>query len=69
MKKVLFVITVIGAVTLSSCAKDYTCTCTSDCSGSPITTTATYHSTKKKAKDSCNQATQTPGCTTTCEIK
>jgi hypothetical protein len=68
MKTIILTFVFIVGVCLTSCKKDYTCTCTSDCSGSSITSTASYHSTKKKAKESCDQAAATPGCTTTCTI-
>ena len=48
----------IFAATLSSCKKNYTCTCTKAYSGTSMYTsdvTYTYKDTKKNAEDKCQQ--------------
>ena len=54
MKKSLFVVAaVIASLSFSSCAKDYTCTCTTTISGSSTSVSTTVHGTKSKAKTAC----------------
>jgi hypothetical protein len=68
MKKLLFVVAIVAtsAVVLSSCKKDYTCTC-KDSNGSSVS--VTYHTTKSKAKDACNSAGSTYGSSYSCSIQ
>jgi hypothetical protein len=50
MKNLFALSFVVAVVSLSSCAKDYSCECT-DANGTKTTTT--IHSSKKKAKTAC----------------
>lgn len=69
MKKITLLAVVIGAMSLASCKKNYTCTCTTTDSSSPsdppIVTPYTVKETKKKAKDACNKSNQSAGTITT----
>lgn len=59
MKKVLFAFLVAGAmaVGLTSCKKDYNCTCNYTFSSTDTTVTYTYPSVKKSdAEDACDLA-------------
>jgi len=72
MKKLLFV-AAIAVMGLSSCKKDYTCTCViSDSSGYFPTTTTTStipNTTKSKAEDACKAANSTIGTlSTSCNL-
>lgn len=69
MKKVLFSALVLGAMTLVSCKKEYTCTCTFSGNGISGTASATTKDTKKNAKADCEEGTGTAnGVTTTCTL-
>lgn len=69
MKKVL-AIAVLGVLTLASCKKDYTCTCTASSGGMSVSQSTTINDTKKKAEDACTaKSTSASGATTTCAIK
>jgi len=73
MKNFLFVSAIVLAFGLTSCTKDYTCTCTStDSSGTiaDIVTTVTYNDSKKSdAEDACTNAESTVGTiSTTCVL-
>lgn len=60
MKKVLLLSAVVAVVALSSCKKNYTCTCTI----SGQSTSVTIHDTKSKATTACdadNTAAQSAG--------
>ena len=55
MKKLLLV-AAVAAFTMTSCKKDYTCTCTYTSGGQTQTATYPMNDVKKKdAKDACNQ--------------
>lgn len=63
MKKVAIILTAaITTALLSSCAKDYTCTCAytieSDTSSEVTTTTIKYKVKKKNSEDPCNSLQQ-----------
>jgi len=66
-------ISLIIAIEVTSCKKDYTCECiVKDSSGavvSTLSTSATLHTTKKKAEDACTVSVVTSGYTETCEVK
>ncbi len=67
MKKVLSLAAAgLMIVGMSSCKKDYTCECTTDFLGTPITTSGTINDTKKNAEEKC---TEDNGAGITCEIK
>jgi len=64
--KNLFILTVFALIALTSCKKDYTCTCTVDFMGQPISTSTTINATKADAEKAC-EAGNTTGVV--CEIK
>lgn len=69
MKKFI-AIAALGVLTLASCKKDYTCTCTATSGGVSISSSVVINDTKSKAEDACTaKATNTGGATTTCSIK
>jgi hypothetical protein len=76
MKKVLFVALATGFIALSvtSCKKNYTCTCTIKLNDTTIgTSTFTFKDTKSKAKTACNDEAATVSSggsneTVTCSI-
>jgi len=73
MKKVLIAVVVLGALTLSSCKKDYTCTCSyTDTSGSGVVLpnqSTTINGKKKDVETACEAGSSTfGGLTTTCVI-
>jgi hypothetical protein len=55
MKKIIGItaFTVLGMVALSSCKKDYTCTCTTDTMGVTSSASTTINATKSDAKEAC----------------
>ena len=65
MKKVLFSALVLGAMTLVSCKKDYTCECTSTNGSSSSTVSYTFNATKKDAKEACDVYTVSSGTSST----
>ena len=70
MKKfTLFAVTAL-AISLASCKKNYTCSCTVF-STVPVTTSeSNYHETKSKATDDCTgKNTTSAGATTVCHIE
>ena len=66
MRKFIFAAAVLGAMTLSSCKKDYTCECTSN--GSVIYS-GTVHGTKSDAQAACNAAGSAGGTSISCTLK
>jgi len=70
MKKGILLLAVFGVFTLSSCEKDYTCTCTVSGPGFPTTSTsATITGKKKDAEAACNNGNASYfGVTTTCKL-
>jgi hypothetical protein len=67
MKRLLSIAAVtVALVSLSSCKKDYTCTCTVDFMGEPISTSTTINATKGDAKEACEAGSSTG---VVCEIK
>lgn len=67
MKKLLSIAVVtVALVSLSSCKKDYTCTCTVDFMGESISTSTTINATKGDAKEACEAGSSTG---VVCEIK
>lgn len=61
MKKLFILSLILGAATLTSCKKDYTCTCTYTSAGSPSSTSklTIKEVTKKQAEAKCNSGDQT----------
>jgi hypothetical protein len=66
MKKITFlaVVLALGATSMESCKKDYTCKCTKTYTASSSTTTVddglyTYDDTRKRAEDKCNNQEST----------
>jgi hypothetical protein len=55
MKNLGFIILGTVCLTLSSCKKEYTCTCTSNTDGNVISTSK-GRMTKEKAKESCERS-------------
>ena len=67
MKKILF-ISAILSLSLASCKKDYTCVCSADFMGTPVTVTSEAKSSKKGAEEWCKSmenSTETVNGTTT----
>jgi hypothetical protein len=69
MKKITLLTVVLAAMTLGSCKKNYTCTCTFTGGGTTSTVSTTIHDTKKKATDACNQSATAGGSGYSCAIK
>lgn len=59
MKKVIGItaFTVLGMVALSSCKKDYTCTCTSTVLGISSSVSTTINATQSDAEEACEGGT------------
>jgi hypothetical protein len=69
MKKFI-AIAALGVLTLASCKKDYTCTCTSTSGGLTASVSTTINDTKKNAEDTCSaKSASAGGASTTCAIK
>lgn len=69
MKKLLLFAVVLGAVSFTSCKKDYDCTCTASGAGVSTSSTTTLKDlTKSEAEDACNSETTVFGITTKCEL-
>lgn len=69
MKKIL-ILSAFGLICLSSCKKNYTCSCATSTAGILSTETFTINDTKKKAESKCDEgdaSTSTFGITTTVE--
>jgi hypothetical protein len=66
MKTLLLSAFAFGVFSLASCAKDYTCTCTSN---TGYSSSVTYHAKKKDAEAACNTSASSGGVTYTCSIK
>jgi len=56
MKKVILAAVVLGAISFTSCKKDYTCECTSSFTINGATTTSTYKYNLKESKKSAAYA-------------
>jgi hypothetical protein len=74
MKKIFILSFVVlaSAISLSSCTKDYTCTCTDSNGTTSTTSSVTIHDTAMKAKKSCeasNKSNTTTGYTTVCQVQ
>jgi hypothetical protein len=71
MKKLKTLFYVASAtVLLSSCVKDWTCSCTSTAGGASYNSSEVYHTTKKTAQAACDSNTASFGSTgTTCTLK
>ena len=70
MKKVLFSALVLGAMTLVSCKKEYTCSCSFSGNGVSGTASTTIKDTKKNAQEECESGSATAnGTTTTCSLQ
>lgn len=72
MKKVLLSVFALGMLSLASCKKDYTCTCTTT-GGVSGSGSITIHGTKKDAKAACDAYDSSSSIggttyTTACEI-
>jgi len=69
MKNLFIIFSVVALFSLTSCTKEYTCTCTTDIGGTVTTTTTTFEAKKKDAEASCDGLTTTvAGITTTCTL-
>ena len=66
MKKLLFVFAIAGVAALSSCKKEYTCTCTAD----GVSSSVTFDKMKKSdAEDKCDEGDmEVAGTKVECEI-
>lgn len=54
MKNLLLPIAIVALFALSSCTKEYTCTCVQEVAGfDPVTTMTTFEAKKSDAEDSC----------------
>ncbi|GAB4453728.1 MAG: hypothetical protein OHK0036_16820 [Bacteroidia bacterium] len=72
MKKVVSIVSAVAVIaTLSSCKKNWTCECTTNCGGTTATFSATSGKMKKKdAETWCNNGNETSGsCSTSCKLK
>jgi hypothetical protein len=72
MKKVFAIAALTLAVfSFSSCKKDYTCKCVQSIGGTVVNTVnSTINGSKKDAKESCENGTQTNGtASVTCTIQ
>jgi hypothetical protein len=68
--KNLFILTVFALTALTSCKKDYTCTCTATVFGVSASSSTIINDTKSKAKDKCDQGdVADANSTVNCEIK
>lgn len=70
MKKFIAILAIVAfAGSMTSCKKDYTCTCTATVLGFTSTSKTTIKNTKKKAEEACtaNQTT-TAGVTYSCKL-
>lgn len=72
MKNLLFAFAIVAAFGLTSCEKEYTCTCTiEDSSGviDTVTSSTTVTGKKNDVRDACEAGSSTVGTiTTTCTI-
>ncbi len=74
MKKLVLLSSVLACLSLGSCKKDYTCSCTTTAGANTATTTSTIKDTESKAKETCEKGSSTTTLagitsTTKCEIK
>ncbi len=70
MKKVLLAAVILGGLSLVSCKKDYTCTCTTTDDGEVFAeSSTTINATKGDAEDACNTETSSGDFKTVCEIE
>ncbi|MNK01937.1 hypothetical protein D3C87_197520 [compost metagenome] len=65
MKKLALVAFGVSLFAMTSCKKEYTCTCTVSAGGFSGSASTTIKDTKKKAKDACEKEND---ATTTCKI-
>ena len=69
MKNFGILLGLVAMMALSSCDKEYTCTCTTDVDGTTTgTVSTTFEGTKSEAEDACdegNSSTTFAGVTTT----
>lgn len=70
MKKMFFIVG-LTTICLTSCVKDYTCTCTiSDASGNQSSTSSTYTGKRSDVKAACDaNDVAVGGITVDCEIQ
>ena len=70
MKKVLLFAVVLGAVSFTSCKKDYDCTCTVTNSGTVLSsnTVTLENVSKSDAEDACSSSVTVGTSTTACEL-
>lgn len=72
MRKAFALVAVVALVGMTSCKKDYTCTCTTTDSSGTIptqTTTRDFNAKKKDAKEACEALNSTVGTLKTeCKI-
>ncbi|MBD3637294.1 MAG: hypothetical protein HUJ25_08085 [Crocinitomicaceae bacterium] len=71
MKKVLIFGLIVGGFALTSCKKDWTCTCTSDDGQGNTTSSSTtiQNATKSDAEAACNSTATSGSYTVTCAIE
>lgn len=55
--KLLFVGLLLGAASLTSCKKDWTCECTTSVNGVSTTASSTMNATKSDAEEACESGT------------
>ena len=69
MKKMFFIVG-LATICLASCAKDYTCTCSSTYMGETVSSSTTVNGTKKDVKEACDAGdSSAAGITVDCEIQ
>lgn len=67
MKKLVLAVAALGLISLTSCKKEYTCSCTT--TGLGTVEGKTGKMTKKDAKAACEKEVSVGGITTKCELK
>ena len=66
----MFFIVGLATICLASCAKDYTCTCSTTVDGMTVSSSATVNGTKKDVKEACDAGdSSSGGITIDCEIQ
>jgi len=70
MKNLILAFAVLATISLTSCEKEYTCTCTTvDATGGTTTSSSPIKGNKDDARADCEQGSiTTVGGTTTCTI-
>ncbi len=69
MKKMFFILGLV-TICLASCAKDYTCTCSTTIDGIMISESTTLNGKKKDVTEACDAGdSSSAGITVDCEIQ